>query len=314
MPFPVAGSPDNHPQYSGLLIPQIWSPRILEKFYEFSVLEHISNTNYEGEIRNQGDKVHIRLRPSITIRDHTAGQRLEDFDRPTPGTVELDIDRGKSWNFMVDDVNQAQADYDYMLDWTQEAAESMNEVINEIVLQEVPADVHADNQGANAGTRSGYFNLGAVGTPLSITKANVMDVLSDTHVVLSEQKVPESGRWMVIPPWMKGLIFSSDLRNALVTGNDQELLRKGHIGNLAGFDLFESNQLLTVDDTSAGETVTNILAGHDCALTFASQLTNSRVIQHPEYWGVFSQGLNVFGFEAIKPDAMALVYGYRGTA
>lgn len=48
MAFPVAGSPDNHPQYSGLLIPQIWSPRILEKFYEFSVLEHIANTNYEG--------------------------------------------------------------------------------------------------------------------------------------------------------------------------------------------------------------------------------------------------------------------------
>ncbi len=311
MSFPVDSA---HPQYSGLLIPQIWSPRILEKFYHFSVLEHIANTHYEGEIRNQGDKVHIRLRPDVTIRDHVAGQRLEDFDRPVPGTVELDIDRGKSWNFLVDDVNQAQADYDYMLDWTEEAAESMNEVINEIVLQETPADVHADNQGDAAGAVTNSFNLGAVGTPLAITKENVMDILSDTHVVLSEQKVPESNRWMTIPPWFKGLIMSSDLRNALVQGNDQEMLRKGHLGNLMGFDLFESNQLLITEDATAEENVTNILAGHKSALTFASQLTNSRVIEHPEFWGVFCQGLNVFGFETIKPDAMALIYGHRAVA
>jgi len=35
-------------QYSGLLIPEIFSPRIVEKFYEFSVLESIANTNWEG--------------------------------------------------------------------------------------------------------------------------------------------------------------------------------------------------------------------------------------------------------------------------
>lgn len=43
--FPVD---PGHQQYSGTLIPQIWSPRLLEKFYEFSVLEAICNTNWEG--------------------------------------------------------------------------------------------------------------------------------------------------------------------------------------------------------------------------------------------------------------------------
>jgi len=47
MPFPV-NTENSHPQASGLLIPSVWSPRVLEKFYEFSVLEYISNTDYEG--------------------------------------------------------------------------------------------------------------------------------------------------------------------------------------------------------------------------------------------------------------------------
>lgn len=42
MTYPVAAG---HPQYSGLLIPQVWSPRILERFYEYSVVEHIANTD-----------------------------------------------------------------------------------------------------------------------------------------------------------------------------------------------------------------------------------------------------------------------------
>lgn len=52
---------------SGKLIPTIFSKRMLERFYDASIAPMISNTDYEGEIRNMGDKVIVNRVPAITI-------------------------------------------------------------------------------------------------------------------------------------------------------------------------------------------------------------------------------------------------------
>ena len=55
--YPIsAGSPD----YSGTFLPEIWSSRINYKFYDQSVIPAISNTDWEGEISDSGEKVIIR--------------------------------------------------------------------------------------------------------------------------------------------------------------------------------------------------------------------------------------------------------------
>jgi len=46
-----------HPQYTGNFIPEIWSGKLIENFYDATVLAAISNTDYEGEIRSMGDTV-----------------------------------------------------------------------------------------------------------------------------------------------------------------------------------------------------------------------------------------------------------------
>src|SRR5271166_804687 len=75
-------------------IPEIWSGKLVEKFYASTVLSAISNTDYEGEIKNYGDRVKIRTKPTITIRNYLADGLL-GLDRPTGGTVELYIGNGK---------------------------------------------------------------------------------------------------------------------------------------------------------------------------------------------------------------------------
>src|SRR4051812_25205573 len=101
-PYPVAQpgvSPS--PAYSGNFIPEIWSGKMIEKFYATTVLAAISNTNYEGEIKNHGDKVIIRTRPTVTIRDYTAGLQLV-FERPSSAPLTLLIDKGKYFNVIMD--------------------------------------------------------------------------------------------------------------------------------------------------------------------------------------------------------------------
>ena len=307
MAFPVA---PGHPQYAGTLIPEVWSPLLDEKFYEFSVLEHIANTNWEGEIKGYGSKVNIRTRADINVLPYSKGMDLA-VQTPESPNKELVIDRGFYWNFLIEDVDRVQADIQYLEEWTEDAAEKQNENTNEVVLGEVFADVDADNQGDEAGRRMGYYNLGKPTAPLALTAANVVPTLGMCASVLTEAKVPRSKRWMSVPPWITQLIYESPYNKALVQGNDQDLLRKGHIGTLSGFDLFETNQLAVAEDGS--DLVTNVIFGHISAITFASQFVNSEVIPSERKFGRFARGINVFGFNVIKPDAIGLLYCKRGT-
>ena len=54
---------------TGKFIPQIWSGKLVEKFYDATVFGEIASTDYEGEISSMGDKVIIRTTPSLTIND-----------------------------------------------------------------------------------------------------------------------------------------------------------------------------------------------------------------------------------------------------
>ena len=90
MGYPVA---PGRPDYAGNFIPEIWSGKLIENFYDATVLAAISNTDYEGEIRGQGDTVNIRTTPNITIRTYVKGQNLvvENPDKPK---IQLFIDKG----------------------------------------------------------------------------------------------------------------------------------------------------------------------------------------------------------------------------
>src|SRR4029077_4350228 len=99
--YPV-GSSGNNLQSTGF-IPEIWSGKLVEKFYASTVLAAITNTDYEGEIHNKGDRVKIRTKPTVTIRDYDADGLL-GLDRPTGGNVELYISTGKYFSLILDDV------------------------------------------------------------------------------------------------------------------------------------------------------------------------------------------------------------------
>lgn len=298
------------PQQSGILIPEVWSGKLLIKFYEATVFGSIANTDYEGEIKNQGDTVHIRTTPSITIRDHVKGQKLS-YETPQPDTVDLLIDKGKYWAFISDDVDRHQADYDYVNDWTQDASEQLKISIDTGILADVYADAHADNKGTTAGAISSSYNMGTSGSPVAVDKTNVVDYIVDMGSVLDEQNVPESNRWLVLPAWMCNLIKKSDLKDASLSGDGTSMLRNGRLGMIDRFELYSSNLISSATD--GANTAYNAIFGHKSALTFASQLVkNEGPMRSPDFFGDLYRGLQVYGYETVKPEAMGHFYCYKG--
>ena len=219
MAFPVASGVTTPPIYpagsagNGLsgtgYIPEIWSGKLIEKFYASTVLAAISNTDYEGEIKGHGDKVHIRTKPTITIRAYLADAALE-LERPQGNKVVLNIDQGNYFNTILDDVMKVQSDISLMSMWSEDAAEQMKIVIDRAVLLGIKDQAAAANRGLTAGAITGMLNLGVTGTPLSVVSSltgagagdvEILTVMLRLGQALDEQNIPESGRWIIMPTW-----------------------------------------------------------------------------------------------------------------
>jgi hypothetical protein len=297
MAYPIA-SPRTV-QYSGNFIPEIWSGKLIENFYDATVLSAITNTDYEGEIRSHGDTVNIRTTPELTIRDYEKGMTLT-VENPDKAKIQLLIDKGEYFAAVEDDVDKIQSDIVLMNTWSKDASEKMKIKIDQRVLAAMPAGVATANKGATAGRISGNINLGITATPVAITKSNVLDYIVDLSTVLDEANAPESDRFLVIPAKMAGMIKKSDLKDAALAGDTTSILRNGRLGMIDRFTVYMSHNL----PVTSGKF--SILAGHKMGTTFASQMTNMETIRSEVTFGNIIRGLQVYGYKVVKPEALAL--------
>jgi hypothetical protein len=292
---------------SGIYIPEIWSLKTLVKFYLTTVFGEIANTDYEGEIKKFGDTVNIRTIPDITIRKYQIGQGLIRT-RETPGLSQLKVDKGNYYSMPFNTVELKQADIPYMEKWTDDAGQNMTIAIDYEILSNVYADVAAANAGATAGAKTGSYNMGASGVPVGLDKTNILDFIVDMASVLDEQNIPNTERWLLLPPVLLGMLKKGDIKDSSMTGDAVSPIRNGRIGMIDRFTTYNSNNVYSAADGTTGDLCFNIMAGHKAALTFASQLTDNRTIDNPNDFGKIIEGLQVFGYKMIQEKAA--VHGY----
>src|SRR5262249_24196987 len=130
--------------------------------------------------------------------------------------------------------------------------------------------------------------------------------------VLDEQNIPETGRWLVAPPWFCGIVKKSDLRNASISGDGISLLRNGRLGMIDRFTLYCSNLLPTATEGTA--TATHIMAGHPDGLTFASQISKVETLRSESTFGTLLRGLQVYGAKVLDGIALTELYAIKGTS
>lgn len=294
-------------------IPEIWSGKLVEKFYASTVLAAISNTDYEGEIKNKGDRVKIRTKPTITIHTYEADGLL-GLDRPTGGTVELYIGNGKYFSLILDDVMEVQSDLNILSMWSDDAAQQLKIAVDQDVLGGIVGQMASANQGVAAGVITNQINLGVQGNALTVVGRNpgvgqveLLDVLLRIGQVLDEQNIPEVGRWVVLPAWAGRMIKQSELREAYLSGDSQSMLRNGRLGMVDRFTIYISNLLPNNSTQSANFNAGEwpIFGGHAHGLTFASQISKVETLRSELTFGQILRGLQVYGYQVV--DGRALV-------
>jgi hypothetical protein len=312
-----AGSTGNAFQTNGF-IPEIWSGKLIEKFYNSTVLGAISNTDYEGEIKNQGDRVKIRTKPTITIKNYTADGALA-LERPEGSSVELYIGTGKYFNTILDDVMDVQSDLNALSIWSDDAAQQLKISVDTDVLGSILGGMAAKNKGTTAGVITSSVNLGASGTPLTLVarsptggQVEILDAILRLAQVLDEQNIPEEGRWVILPVWAIAQLKFSDLRQAYLTGDSMTPLRNGRIGMIDRFTVYASNLLPAgvAGGLASGEY--GIYAGHAHGLTFASQISKVETLRSEFTFGTILRGLQVYGYQIIDGKALAQAIVVKG--
>lgn len=320
--FPVNAPFNTSTSYSGAFIPTLWSGKLLAKFYQNTMLSEIANTDYEGELKNQGDTIRIRLAPSININDYEVGSNLS-YEVPTPIYQDMQVNKGKYFGVQVNDVLAYQSDMDLMNMFTEDAAKQLkiaieNEVFFNNFVTEGPA---AANEGATAGAISAAYNLGTDVTPIDQSAAaNVLNAILRMSSVLDEQNVPEDGRFLIISPYDRHLLMQSNIAQAYFTGDSSSIVRTGKIGMLDRFTVYVSNLLPrgeagkalvpALSATSTGAAVSNakarrlMVAGTKAANSFAMTVNKTEPLRNQTDFGDIVRGLAVYGRKVVKPEAM----------
>jgi hypothetical protein len=321
--FPTTGDFTTSPEYTGGFIPQLWSNKLNAKFYATTMMTEIANTDWEGEIKNQGDTIRIRTAPSITIRDYAGAGTTLTPEVPAPIYTDMQINKAKYFNVQVNDVLAHQADMDLMNMFTDDAAKQLKIAIeNEVFFNWfVSEGAAAANKGATAGALSAEYNLGTDLAPIDqATPANILKTILRMSAALDEQNIPEDGRWLIITPFDRQLLMQTDIAQAYFTGDQSSTIRTGKIGMLDRFTVYVSNLLpkgaagkalvAGLSATSGGATLTNakvrrmMVAGTKHSCSFASQISKTEPLRNQTDFGDLVRGLAVYGRKVLKPEAL----------
>jgi N4-gp56 family major capsid protein len=262
------------------MIPQIWSARLLLALDKSLVFGQsgVINTDYEGDIRADGDRVHIHAFNDLTIGTYTKNSTTISYELLTDARQTLIIDQSKYFAFKVDDVDEAQMRPKIVDAATSRAGYQLAEVTDRYL----------------AGLYTGITNFTATS---QATSSNIYQKLVETAVKLDELNVPSAGRFAVVPPWVAGLL----LQNSTFLAASAQSALNGAIGMVAGMSILVSNNVPT---TGSAPVVSHIVAGHPRGWSYAQQIVNVEGIRLEGSFADDVRGLHLYGAKVIQPEAL----------
>lgn len=273
-------------------IPEVWAAELLVSLKKNLILAQPSvvNRDYEGEIAEAGDTVHINSISRPTIGSYVPNSTVITPEVLTTAQRTLVIDQSKYFAFEVDDVDARQAAGNLLGGALVEAAYGLRDVADQFV----------------AGLYAGVNSANALGT-IAVTTATPTDAYDKVLVPLKVQldvcNVPTEGRYVAVSPWFHGRLL---LDNRFIKVNESgtsEGLRNGMVGRAAGFDILVSNNmpLITGDDYL-------VLAGHPMAISYAEQINKIEAYRPPSSFADAVKGLHLYGGKLVRTDAIATAY------
>lgn len=267
-------------------IPEVWSAAILEALRAKLVFPSLCNRDYEGDIREAGDTVHITGYDDVTVHKYVRGQAITVDDVNDKEAAVLEINQSDYFAFKVNDLDKAQAKVDMTGKFTNSAASNMMKNVETYISNLMDT---------------------AVDTP---AKTVSVDTPADAYLAVVEagrkldvQNVSDEGRWLVVSPDFYALLLQ-DSRFIEGTEAGHNTLLNGVVGQVRGFTVVKSNN---VPRKSASPDTQSILAGTNAAVTFAQQVSQVEAMRMQTDFADMVRGLDLYGAKVIRPECLTKI-------
>lgn len=271
-------------------IPTVFSAKVLQALDTALVATQPSvvTTEYEGEIRRQGDRVKISTIADVEIKDYTKNTNIDAAEDLNAAALELIIDQAKYYNFEEDDIDRIQVSIDAMNEAARRAAYGLAKTADEYVL-----GLYTDVASANT--------FGNDTTPITITSSNAYQYLVEMKVALDKTDTPTDGRWVILPPDWVGMLLQDNRFVGYGTAPQDQRLANGFVGRAAGFDILQSNNITNISAAKY-----KVMAGYRGAIGFAAQLNKAKMYEPELRFSAAMKGLYLYGAKVLRPDNLAL--------
>ncbi|WP_333810793.1 hypothetical protein [Timonella senegalensis] len=281
-------------------IPELWNATLLKKYESALVYAQasVANRNYEGEIKAQGDTVHIGSISDPGVRSYSAATPLT-FDDLTTTDQTLVIDQADYFAFKVNDVDKVQARGDYGGPALERAAYKLRAKADGFAGGLLKAGAAAANKVGRVKVVSGGTQIAGAG------QTTAYELLVSLANKLNKQDVPLEGRYVVVDPDFIAAIAKDDRFIAVDSSGSSEVLRNGVLYRAAGFDIMMTNTVPTVGGSGADKDDKVIVAGIPGAFTFATQIIKTEAGRIEAGFDDYVKGLNVYGAKVTIPEGIA---------
>lgn len=256
-------------------IPTLWASSMLKERERRYVAIKNCNRDYEGEIKQKGDRVKILAIGDITINDYTknnfaTGLTLQYLDDVSTMLI---VDQAKYYYVGIDDVDKAQANQKLMKEAMRKAGLGLNQASDTFI----------------------FNKYGEAGTTITetVTHANITSHIAEAIQALYENDVPE-GEDMVLE--VSPQVATKLLLAKIVRDYNSKTLTNGVIGQYLGTEICMSNNVVQ------SSTLSYCLLRTKQAISYAEQITKTQAFELTDQgFGDAVKGLNVYGAKVVKP-------------
>lgn len=275
-------------------IPTVWNAGIDRELERLCVFVEDCNTKYEGKVKEKGESVKILGVGKPTIKSLAKANRNNDIDAPETiedTSVIMYINQIRYFNYMVGDIDKAQAEGGIM---DALGAETSEGLANEV-------DQYIAGFAVDPSVKKLYANPVTVKAKESEVAADtdkyVLDIIDEAVEVLRENDV-KSTTTVVITVSPK---FETRLRKAyrLEDTNNSEILKNGKIGKYNKVIIKSSNNVHRV--TAGGSTVEHIMIRTQRAIAFAKPLTHTEPYRPEKKFADAVKGFILFDGKVVRP-------------
>lgn len=275
-------------------IPEIWSADLLVSLREELVFGQagIINRDYEGDVAQYGDTVHIGHLARPTISNYVKNSTVIAPQTLTTTDDTLVIDQSKYFAFEVDDVDARQA---------RDGGQLLNRAADDAAfgLAELTDTFLASLMTTQAGN---VLTAGAATTSDAAYK-----IVLALKLKLDKAKAPSAGRFLVVSPEFYSMILQDPRFIYANQYGSTTPIQNGEVGSVLGFSVMVS---LNLPQGTAGTlpAVSNfVIAGHASATTFAEQINKVEAYRPQDSFGDAIKGLHLYGAKVVRPEVLAVM-------